>query len=74
MGSMSSEELSPYAHLYLGLTRQELARRLALGQINPQLLKAQMDQSAQEVKLDAMCEKWIEMKSLEQVDKYTADE
>ncbi|MBC7421791.1 MAG: hypothetical protein H7328_13770 [Bdellovibrio sp.] len=71
---MSSEKLSPYAHLYLGLTRQELARRMALGQINPQLLNAQLDQNAQEVKLEAMCEKWIQMQSLEQVDKYTASE
>ncbi len=71
---MSLEKLPPYAHLYLGLTRQELARRMSLGQINPQLLKAQLDQSAQEVKLEAMCEKWIEMQSLEQVDKYTASE
>lgn len=58
----------------MGLTRQELARRLSLGQIDPQVLKAQLDQSAQEIKLEAMCEKWIELQSLEQVDKYTASE
>ena len=69
-----SDKLSPYAHLYLGLTRQELARRLSLGQLDPQLLKAQLDQAAQEVKLDALCEKWLELKSLEQVDKFDTSE
>lgn len=69
-----SEELYRYAHLYLGLTRQELARRLSLGQIDPQILRAQLDQNADEVKLEALCEKWLETHSLEQVDKYTASE
>ncbi len=71
---MSSEKLSPYAHLYLGLTRQELARRIRLGIIDPQILKAQCEQNAQELKLEALCEKWIEMESLGQVDKYTVSE
>jgi hypothetical protein len=71
---METENLTEYAHLYLGLTRQELARRLKLGQIDPQILRAQLDQSAQEIKLEALCEKWIETHSLEQVDKYTTTE
>lgn len=71
---MDIEKLNPYAHLYLGLTRQELAKRLTLGQIDPQILRAQLDQNAQEVKLDALCEQWLEQKSLEQVDKYTTTE
>lgn len=71
---MDTEKLNPYAHLYLGLTRQELAKRLTLGQIDPQILRAQLDQNAQEVILDALCEQWLEQKSLEQVDKYTTTE
>jgi hypothetical protein len=71
---MSSEKLSPYAHLYLGLTRQELARRISLGLIDPQILKAQIDQNAQEIKLEALCEKWIELEALGQVDKYSINE
>lgn len=66
---MDSVKLSKYAHLYLGLTRKELARRLSLGQIDPELLNAQLDQNAREVKLESLCEKWIELHSLEQVDK-----
>lgn len=66
---MDSLELTRYAHLYLGLSRKELARRLSLGQIDPELLKAQLDQNAREVKLESLCEKWIESHQLEQVDK-----
>ena len=66
--------MNPYTHLYLGLTRQELARRLTLGQIDPQILRAQLDQNANEVKLEALCEKWIEANHLEQVDKYIPTE
>lgn len=66
---MDSVQLTRYAHLYLGLTRKELARRLSLGQIDPEILNAQLDQNAREVKLESLCEKWIESHSLEQVDK-----
>lgn len=66
---MDSKNLTQYAHLYLGLTRKELARRLSLGQIDPELLKAQLDQNAREVKLESLCEKWLESHHLEQVDK-----
>jgi hypothetical protein len=71
---MAKEILSPYAHLFLGLTRKELARRMQAGLINPQLLKAQLEQNAQELKLEALCEKHIQSQSLEQVDKYAASE
>lgn len=71
---METDKYQKYAHLYLGLTRQELAKRLSLGQIDPQVLRAQLDQNAQEVKLDALCEVWIESHSLEQVDKYQTNE
>ncbi len=66
---MDSELRYRYAHLILGLTRHELARRLSLGQIDPQILKAQIDQNAREIKLESLCEKWIESHALEQVDK-----
>ena len=71
---MANEVLPPYAHLYLGLTRKELARRLQLGLINPEILKSQLDQNVQDLKLEALCEKYIQMQSLEQVDKYSATE
>lgn len=71
---MAQEKLSPYAHLLLGLTKQELARRVALGLINPEILKAQLDQNARDLKLEALCERHIELQSLSQVDKYDASE
>jgi hypothetical protein len=71
---METQPITKYAHLYLGLTRQELARRLSLGQIDPQILRAQLDQNAEEIKLEALCEKWIESHQLEQVDKYEPTE
>jgi len=71
---MKTENINQYTHLYLGLTRHELSRRLELGQIDPAILKAQLDQNAYEVKLDALCEQWLQQKSLEQVDKYSTTE
>ena len=71
---MAKQALSPYAHLYLGLTRKELARRLQLGLINPEILNAQLDQNVQDLKLEALCEKYLQLQSLEQVDKYSASE
>ncbi|MBC7467012.1 MAG: hypothetical protein H7256_13570 [Bdellovibrio sp.] len=70
---MNSETMKN-AHLYLGLTRRELKRRLELGQIDPQILKAQLDQNSRELKLDALSERWIELKSLDQVDKFEPTE
>lgn len=67
-------ELSPYAHLYLGLTKNELKRRLALGEIDPAILNFQLEQCAEEMKLNALCEKWMDLKSLEQIDKQSANE
>ncbi len=66
---MKPKVKNQYDHLFLGLTRQELARRLSAGQLDPQILRAQLDESAREVKLGALCENWIEAHSLEQVDK-----
>lgn len=70
---MNSEYLN-YAHLHLGLTRTELKRRLELGQLDPQVLKAQLDQYSREIRLEVLSEKWIESKSLDQVDKFQTTE
>jgi hypothetical protein len=67
--SMNSDNFMQTAHLLLGLTRQELARRVSCGQIDPEILKAQLEQSSQDTKLNALCEKWLENQSLEQMDK-----
>jgi hypothetical protein len=60
-------------HLHMGLTRTELKRRLDLGLIDPQILNSQVHEFSQELKLDALCESWIESHSMEQVDKYLVD-
>ncbi len=60
-------------HLHMGLTRNELKRRLDLGLIDPQVLNSQVHEFSQELKLDALCESWIESHSMEQVDKYLVD-
>ena len=67
-------EVMTNAHLHLGLTRQELKRRLLLGLIDPQILKAQLDQYSREIKLEALTERWIEQNSLDQVDKFKPTE
>jgi hypothetical protein len=60
-------------HLHMGLTRTELKRRLDLGLIDPQILNSQVLESAQELKLDALCDSWIESHSVDQVDKHSLD-
>lgn len=67
---MNSDNFMQTAHLLLGLSRQEIQRRLSSGQLDPQILKAQIEQNSQELKLEAGCEKWIELNSLEQADKF----
>lgn len=71
---MNSNDFMQTAHLLLGLTRQELQRRMSSGQIDPQILKAQIEQNSQEMKLEAISEKWMQLKSLDQVDKFYAGE
>jgi hypothetical protein len=71
---MNSDNFMQTAHLLLGLTRKELQRRMHTGQIDPQILKAQIEQNSQETKLDAICEKWMSLRSLEQVDKFAEHE
>lgn len=68
---MNSDNFMQTAHLLLGLTRQELERRVSVGQIDPQVLKNQLEQSSQDTQLGALCEKWIDLQSLEQVDKFS---
>lgn len=63
---MKLEHLS----LILGLTKTELKRRLDLGQIDPQILNRQVSEYSQELKLDALCDSWTELKNVEQFDRY----
>ncbi len=63
-------ELS-YLHLYLGLTRSELKRRLTLGQLDFHAIRNQIDDQSAEIKLQALCDQWLEThQQVEQVDKY----
>lgn len=71
---MNSDNFMQTAHLLLGLSRQEFQRRLKSGQIDPLILKAQIDQNSQETKLEARCEKWIDLHSLDQADKFSEAE
>ena len=68
---MNSDNFMQTAHLLLGLSRQEVQRRVNSGKLDPLLLKAQIDQNSQELKLETRCEKWIELNSLEQADKFS---
>ncbi len=68
---MNSDNFMQTAHLLLGLSRQEVQRRVNSGKLDPLLLKAQIDQNAHELKLETRCEKWIELNSLEQADKFS---
>lgn len=67
---MKLEHLS----LILGLTKNELKRRLDLGQIDLQILNRQISEYSQELKLDALCDSWTELsrelKNVEQFDRY----
>ena len=63
---MKLEHLS----LVLGLTKNELKRRLELGQIDQQILNRQVSEYSQELKLDALCDSWTELNNVEQFDRY----
>jgi hypothetical protein len=72
-----STELNPLqkflqkkAYLLLGLSRSEFLRRCESGQIDLQVLEVQLEQHSREVKLEALCEKWLESQEAEQVDKF----
>ncbi|AGH94935.1 hypothetical protein [Pseudobdellovibrio exovorus] len=68
MSSMNSNDFLKSAHLLLGITKEELNRRLQSGVLDPQILKAQIEQNSHETQREALCEKWIAMQSLEQID------
>lgn len=71
---MKSDNFIQTAHLLLGISRSELQRRLNSGQIDPQILKAQLEQSSKEMRLEAICENRIELNSLDQFDKFSEPE
>lgn len=71
---MDSDTFMQTAHLLLGISREELKRRVSNGQIDPQLLKFQLEQNSNEIKLDSLCEKRIHLNSLEQTDKFVEGE
>lgn len=63
-----------YLHLYLGLTRSELKRRLELGQLDFHAIESQISDLSHEIKLQALCDRWLENhRQDEQVDKFAAD-
>lgn len=66
---MNQDNFMKTAHLLLGLTRQELERRIRSGQVDPLILKSQIEQSSHELKLESRCENMIELNSLDQADK-----
>ena len=63
---MKLEHLS----LIMGLTKAELKRRMELGQIDTQMLNRQVSEYSLELKLDALCDSWTELKNHEQFDRY----
>ena len=67
---MKLEHLS----LVLGLTKNELKRRLELGQIDQQILNKQVSEYSQELKLNSLCDSWTELSgklnNVEQFDRY----
>lgn len=71
---MATERFLQHAHLLLGITRAEFVRRLEAREVDPEVLRNQIEHRAQEVRLEALCEKWIELRSLEQIDKFSAEE
>ncbi len=66
---MDLEEFKQNAHLYLGISRKEFARRAASGQIDFQLLKSQIEQNSLDTELEVRCEGLRAQNSIEQVDK-----
>jgi hypothetical protein len=67
---MTSDKFKKNAHLYLGITRGEFARRLAAGKIDFQILKSEIEQRSLELELETICEVALKQKSAEQLDKF----
>jgi hypothetical protein len=59
---------SNYLHLYLGLTRTELKRRLELGLIDSKALEVQISDYSLELKLNALTEQWLSDHQREQIE------
>lgn len=59
------------SYLLLGLSQREFLRRIEAGQIDLRVLQAQLEQNSIEMKLEALCEKWLESREAEQVDKFS---
>ena len=66
---MQNEKLLSNLHLHLGLTRAELKRRIDLGLIDEEILNHQVVDYSNELKLEAICQKYLESHAEDQVDK-----
>lgn len=56
-----------YLHLYLGLTRAELKRRLESGVLDSQAIKSQIEDYCTETKLNALIDQWLSDHQSEQM-------
>ena len=59
---------SKYLHLYLGLTKTELKRRLELGLIDSKAIESQVSDYNLDLKLNALTEQWLSDHQLEQIE------
>lgn len=57
-----------YLHLYLGLTRTELKRRLELGLIDSKAIQSQIADYSLDLKLNALTEQWLADHQREQIE------
>ncbi len=57
-----------YLHLYLGLTKNELKRRLELGLIDSKAIQSQISKYSLELKLNALTEQWLSDHQREQIE------
>ena len=57
-----------YLHLYLGLTRTELKRRLELGLIDSKAIQSQISDYSLDLKLNALTEQWLSDHQREQIE------
>lgn len=70
---MDVDNILETAHLYLGLSRKELERRISSGQIDLQLLIAQLEENSRETQLNTLCEELIKSNLLDQLDKFSSE-
>ncbi len=63
-----------HARLCLGLTRKEIQRRIESGQLDLHIINSQINQYSNELKYESTSEKWLDLKSLDQVDKFKSAE